>query len=303
MNVDLQIRLAAFRWLDEQTAMHGDVLPRSLLAEGFDFEGQRVPLVSPKGIFKPRLMKYPLSITSAPNAPFDNTLSEAGFLYYRYKAEDRFRWDIVALRDTFCKELPLVYLHGIIPGEYLAVWPVYIIADDQQHLAFKIVIDDCARVGIDTGDIETNRQVTEARREYITTTFRMRLHQRSFRERVLEAYRSRCAFCQLGYRELLDAAHIIPDHLPESRSNIDNGLALCKLHHAAYDSFILGVTPDYEIMVRNDILVEKGGPILKYGLQVLQGTRITLPADEKDWPAKNALSWRYERFLIATSQA
>jgi len=302
MDTDLQIRLAAFQWLDEQTSIFGDVLQRSLLAEGFEYEDQRVPLVSPKGIFKPRIMEYPLSITTAPNAPFDNTLSEAGFLYYRYKDEDRFRWDIVALREVFCRELPMVYLHGIIPGEYLAVWPVYIIADDPLQLAFKIVIDDYARVGIDTGEIETNRQVTEARREYITTTFRMRLHQRSFREKVLEAYNSRCAFCQLGYRELLEAAHIIPDHLPKSRSSVENGLALCKLHHAAYDSFFLGVTPDYQIQVREDILVEKDGPILKYGLQSLDGQQIYLPADESNWPDRNALSWRHERFLIATRE-
>lgn len=300
MDADLKIRLAAFQWLDEQTSLHGDVLQRSLLAEGFEFDGQRVPLVSPKGIFKPAIMEYPLSITSAPNAPFDNTLSEAGFLYYRYKAEDRVRWDIVALRDVFFRELPMVYLHGIIPGEYLAVWPVYIIADDPQQLAFKIVIDDYARVGIDTGEIETNKQVTEARREYITTTFRMRLHQRSFREKVLEAYNSRCAICQLGYRELLDAAYIIPDHLPESRSSVDNGLALCKLHHACYDSFLLGVTPNYEIKVRDEILEEQDGPILKYGLQALQNEKIILPDKENDWPARDTLAWRYERFSIAT---
>jgi putative restriction endonuclease len=300
MDTDLKIRLAAFQWLEEQTSLHGDVLPRDMLAEGFSFEGQRVPLVSPKGIFKPRLMQYPLSITSVPNTPFENTLSEAGFLLYKYKAEDRFRWDIAALRDIFCQELPLVYLHGIIPGEYLAVWPAYVIDDDPKQLAFKIVIDDYARVGIDTGDIAADKQVAEARREYITTTFRMRLHQRSFREKVLEAYTSRCAFCQLRHRELLDAAHIIPEHLPESRSGVDNGLALCKLHHAAYDNFLLGVDMDYHIQVREDILEEQDGPLLQVGLQALHDQKIILPADEKNWPAQDALAWRYERFLIAT---
>jgi putative restriction endonuclease len=300
MDIDFKIRLAAFEWLQEQTSLHGDMLTRAMLAEGFKFEGQRIPLVSPKGIFKPRLMEYPLSITSAPNAPYDNTLSEGGFLLYKYKAEDRDRWDIAALRDVFCRELPLVYLHGIIPGEYLAVWPAYVIDDDPKRMAFKIVIDDYARVGIDTGDIEMDRQVAEARREYITTSFRMRLHQRSFREKVLEAYASRCAFCQLSHRELLDAAYIIPEHLPESRSSVDNGLALCKLHHAAYDNFLMGVTPDYVIQVRKDILDEGGGPLWQYGLQAMQDQPIHLPAMEKHWPAKDAVAWRYDRFLIAT---
>jgi len=43
-------------------------------------------------------------------------------------------------------------------------------------------------------------------------------------------------------RELLDAAHIIPDNMPEGKSTIENGLSLCKLHHSAYDAFIIGVT-------------------------------------------------------------
>jgi putative restriction endonuclease len=58
----------------------------------------------------------------------------------------------------------------------------------------------------------------------------------------------------LKHRELLDAAHIIPDNMPEGKSTIENGLSLCKLHHSAYDAFIIGVTPDYVIQVRADIL-------------------------------------------------
>ncbi len=68
-NLDTAIRLAAFRWLGEATAIHGDVLPRSLLQQGFDFQDERIPLVSPQGIFKPRLMDLPLSITTTSGGP------------------------------------------------------------------------------------------------------------------------------------------------------------------------------------------------------------------------------------------
>ena len=53
-DIDQRVRIAAFNWLDEQVSIHGDVLPRSILAQGFEFEGQRVPLVAPQGIFKPK---------------------------------------------------------------------------------------------------------------------------------------------------------------------------------------------------------------------------------------------------------
>lgn len=54
---DTRIRSAAFTWLSEQVALHGDVLPREILAEGFILDGTRVPLVGPQGIFKPRLLR------------------------------------------------------------------------------------------------------------------------------------------------------------------------------------------------------------------------------------------------------
>ncbi len=37
------------------------------------------------------------------------------------------------------------------------------------------------------------------------------MHQQEFRQRVLRAYRERCAICRLRHEELLDAAHILPD--------------------------------------------------------------------------------------------
>lgn len=61
-DLDTAIRLAAFRWLGEAVAVHGDVLPRTLLQRGFEFQDERIPLVSPQGIFKHRPMDLPLSI-------------------------------------------------------------------------------------------------------------------------------------------------------------------------------------------------------------------------------------------------
>jgi len=74
-------------------------------------------------------------------------------------------------------------------------------------------------------------------------------------------------FFRLKHCELLDAAHIIPDNMPEGKSTIENGLSLCKPHHSAYDAFIIGVTPDYVIQVREDILEEE--PPLSFPLRGL----------------------------------
>ena len=43
---DFQARAAAFQWLSDQIALHGDVLEWKTLERGFDLAGERVPLLS-----------------------------------------------------------------------------------------------------------------------------------------------------------------------------------------------------------------------------------------------------------------
>lgn len=301
MDIDLQVRLAAFNWLSEQVNSHGDVLPRKLLEEGFEFQGQRIPLVAPQGIFKPQSLDLPLSITTAPKGPYDDYFGKDNFLIYRYRGTDPNHRDNVGLRKVFEQKRPLVYFHGIEPGKYLATWPVYIIGDDQSKLTFKVAVDDevPAFEYSATSIARQIAEVSDARHAYLTSTVKIRLQQRSFREKVLDAYKSQCAFCRLKHRELLDAAHIIPDNLPEGKSTIENGLSLCKLHHAAYDAFMLGVTPDFIIQVREDILEEEDGPVLQHGLKGLHKTKIILPTSRSNWPSQEALEWRYSKFARA----
>ena len=69
-----------------------------------------------------------------------------------------------------------------------------------------------------------------------------------FRPAVLRAYRYRCAMC--GYSlKLVDSAHIIPVADPRSNDHVTNGIALCKLHHGAFDTALIGVKSDYSIIV------------------------------------------------------
>ena len=301
MDRDLEVRLAAFRWLAEQTRIHGDVLPRKLLQIGFLFEEMKVSLVSPQGIHKPKLLDIPLSIATTPNSPYEDRFNEDNLLVYRYRGSNPLHRDNVGLRQAFENRRPLVYFHGIVPGRYMAVWPVYIVSDNVQMLSFTVAVDEMASLQVDANPTIVITEQSETKRAYLTATIRQRLHQRDFREKVLRAYRSQCAFCRLKHRELLDASHIIPDHLEDGMATVNNGMALCKLHHAAFDSFLLGVTPDYKIVVRDDILVEVDGPLLKHGLQALHGENIALPRQATEWPNRNALAWRFDKFLRSTT--
>ena len=192
---------------------------------------------------------------------------------------------------------PLIYFHGIVPGRYLTTWPVYVAAADPRNLTFTIIADDSATVDITTQSDQN--EDFQARRVYVTATVRKRLHQRSFRERVLKAYREQCAMCRLRHNELLDAAHIIPDSDELGEPHVPNGLSLCKIHHAAFDRHIIGVSPDYRIEVRTDILKEVDGPMLRYGIQGLHGGKIITPRNSVFKPDPNLLEVRFDEFLKA----
>lgn len=299
MNLDHSIRITAFNWLREQVAIHGDVLPRKLLENGFMFNNERVPLISPQGIFKPKILELPLTITTAPDGPYDDSFGADGVLRYKYRGTDLQHRDNVGLRKAMQGRVPLIYLFGVVQGKYLAVWPVYIVHDDPGNLTFRVLADDASTVSTEAQLESFVSEGTEARRAYITSSVKIRLHQRGFREKVLAAYRTQCSLCRLRHEELLDAAHIIPDNEPDSAPTVENGIALCKLHHAAFDSFLLGITPDYVIKIRNDILHEEDGPMLQYGLKEIHSKKIILPSSRSLWPNKEFLDRRYQKFARA----
>lgn len=300
---DWRIRLATFKFLEEQTRLRGEVLPREVLAEGFNFEGQRVPLIGPQGIFKPALLtEMPLSITTVPVVegkprPYDDVVGEEGLVRYRYRGKDPGHRDNAGLRLAMQRQAPLIYLYGVIPGRYMPSWPVYVVGDDPRGLCFTIAIDDRKIAAV--GDYAVSEPADAIRRAYVTRVSKQRMHQQEFRQRVLRAYREQCAICRLRHEELLDAAHILPDGHPRGEPVVPNGLALCKLHHAAFDHHILGVRPDLTVELRADVLREPDGPMLKYGLQGFQGARLFLPRDAALRPNREFVEERYAMFRRA----
>jgi len=304
-DLDMQIRLAAFEFLTEQVRIHGEVLPAKVLWEGFEFRGQPVALKGIQGIFKPALLpELPLSITTAPPepnrpAPYDDGFTPDGSrLLYRYRGTDPKHHQNVGLRRAMEMRRPLIYFHGVVKGEYFAAWPVYVVGDEPALLRFRVAVDDAQYVS--AGLVGVGQGWDDARREYITVTTRARLHQRSFRLRVLRAYQERCALCRLRHAQLLDAAHILPDSDPRGAPVVPNGLALCKLHHAAFDQDFIAVRPDLVIQVRRDILEEEDGPMLVHGLQEFHERRILVPRRADERPGPELLAERYRRFLAAS---
>ena len=258
-----------------------------------------------QGIFKPRACELPLSVRTAVDGPYDDRAGSDGRFLYAYRGRDPMHRDNVGLRELMRRRIPLIYFFGLLPGRYLAAWPVFVVGDEPERLQFSIQVDDASVLDMLAFRLPSPSVALhyepggDERRRYVTRELQIRLHQRSFRERVLRAYRTQCALCRLRHHELLDAAHIVPDREPGGEPRVPNGLALCKLHHAAFDRLFVGVRPDGVVEVRRDILEEQDGPMLVHGLKRLHQHRIHVPRRSEDRPDPVLLEVRYERFLAA----
>jgi len=89
----------------------------------------------------------------------------------------------------------------------------------------------------------------------------------------------------------------LPTGLCEA-GDVSPGDAL-SVEHAAFDAYILGIRPDHVIEIRDDILREVDGPMLRHGLQAIAGALLQLPRDPRQHRNRDFLGERYELFRKA----
>lgn len=100
----------------------------------------------------------------------------------------------------------------------------------------------------ESGLIESSANPEELARRVQLVEIMRAFRDARFRPLVLQAYSNQCAVCGTALK-LVDAAHIIPVSDPRGDDDVTNGLALCRLHHAAYDTGLIGVGTDYDIVL------------------------------------------------------
>lgn len=299
IDFDTQLRAAIFSRIDQLRLRYESRIPRAELMRHVTVARQEVPLWNPQqGIYKPKVLGRDgaaLSIQTSVESPYADVHDpDAGHFVYKYRGTNPDHHDNIALRRAMELQRPLLYLVAVDPGVYDAIVPVYVVGDDPLNLQFTLSADQKV---VKSGEIATVE--TTLRRAYQTRAVMQRLHQEKFRRLVLRAYRERCAICRLAHRELLDAAHILADKHPKGEPVVSNGLGFCKIHHAAFDANILGVAPDARVHVRVDILRERDGPMLKHGLQEVDGSKLLLPTRAEQRPNPDFLAERFEQFQAA----
>jgi putative restriction endonuclease len=299
-DLDERLRAAAFAYLDELSRRTGDQVSYKDL-EAFEFEGRRVALIQRmRGIRVVAGLECALSILTTFSArpddrPYEDAEGPDGYLRYKWRGKKLDNYDNVALRRALELSKPLVWFFGVAQGVYTPVYPIWLVGEEPESHQFVVAVDAEMRAQW-TDPVLVHPVDLALRRQYAQATVRRRLHQRVFRERVLIAYDSSCSLCRLRHHpELLDAAHIRED-AEGGEPVVTNGVAMCAIHHRAFDSQVIGIRPDYVIEVRGDVRKERDGPTLQYALQGLHGDGLTLPRQRAAWPNKNLLEERYEQF-------
>jgi putative restriction endonuclease len=303
-DVDTLMRMAAFEHVRRLSELH-DHLTAKELNPGFIFEGERVPLVNPqRGIFKPRQMRYLLSIKTVFPRPgarvwYDDQREVHRQIFesedtvdYAFMGQNPDAADNQWLREAYENQIPVIYFLGIAPGRYQAIMPTFVAGWDGNALKARIVfgVPDEQTMTVPESALE---------RRYALRAVKQRLHQASFREAVITAYNGRCALSGLPEQRLLDAAHIIADKDERlGQPIVSNGLPLSKIHHAAFDAHLIGIDPEYRLHVSERLLVQRDGSMLE-ALKQLNGGTIHLPARAKDCPDRDRLALRFELFKAA----
>lgn len=283
-----RLRLRIFAELERLSESRGGFLTWQELTS-FEIDGVKRPLVGQRGIHNPAYFDHTLSIMSSPDGPYDDKVGPDGLLQYAFEAGDPLGGANRKLRQAMIDQVPIILFERPIENVWIPIIPAYVVDENLELRYFLVAIGEefraVQRAGMDGLE-----------KHYVERLVKQRVHQPVFRARVINAYQDSCAICRLRHRELLDAAHIIPDSDPRSTAEISNGLSLCKIHHAAYDRDFVGIDPNYRVHVNRALLLETDGPMLRHGLQDMHGNQITLPTAVKNRPNRDYLADKFAIF-------
>lgn len=293
LSVEFAKREALMHALATEFAQKAVLTSKWLGRVDFGFGPERVKDVG-KGIWNPSSYAGTLTIVSDPDSEYDD--GDHGDSLYRYSYEKRPPGQDPRggsnnkLREAMRLGLPVVMLRKVADGRFVPVMPVYVVKEEPEHRRFLLALDESLRFLPDPAHL------TDDQRRYVERVVRQRMHQPEFRSRVLGAYELKCAVCDLRKTPLLDAAHITADGAEDGFPVVANGLALCKIHHAAYDENILGISPDYLVHINAEVLMEFDGPMLKYGLQQMDRRTLWTPKRAAERPDRERLAARFDEF-------
>ena len=304
--VDLFFRESVFAWLRAESITR-ELFTRDDLSR-FMWAGKTTRLVGTQtGIWRVKeVSDAAISILTAfvPDGaarPYEDTWGSDELLRYKWRGTNALTADNVWLRNAMQRQLPLVWFIGVGYSTgtktqvFMPQFPVWIVDEEPRSHQFVVAVDEQRALPADS-----SAEIIEITKRYNDRVARSRLHQPLFRQVVLQAYERRCSVCRLPFAELLDAAHIRSD-ADGGAAVITNGLALCKIHHGAFDRNIIGIDPNYRVHVKESVLQTFDGPTLQHSIKEMHGEMLRqLPSSRSKRPDRNLLEERFSTFRAAS---
>jgi len=150
-------------------------------------------------------------------------------------------------------------------------------------------------------DRPENYNPIEKNKKIVKVTHEAKLRNRAFRQAILEAYSYKCAVCGMKIYSPntlqweVEAAHIVP-RSSNGKDDIFNGIALCRLHHWAFDVGWFTLEDNFTILGSKRIyyLPTGFGNLWGYNfMEQLSNKNLTifLPEKEEIHPHPNAIIW------------
>jgi putative restriction endonuclease len=302
MPSDLELVHLAFNRVKELSLIYGNSIPHQAISEGFHFNSDRVLLDNRAvGIFKPRQMsECAISIKTTMQRDGSqgiyNDLQDIDD-HYKYALQrgnprggnNKYLW---ASMNT---GTPFIYFQAIAPGRYTAIWPCFVKAILPEKGYALIVESNKINKSILAG--YKFEVPTEIESRYCVRETKVRMHQASFRQNVLDAYDGKCAITSLQNNTLLEAAHIIPDSELGELQYVSDGIALTRLHHRAYDLNLLGISPDNKIYISDELKQGRDNKFMRDALLEFEGRKLVLPRSTVNRPDREKLAARFDMFL------
>jgi putative restriction endonuclease len=149
---DIQLRQVAFDHVNRLASLNGGVLDSADLAGGFEFGGQRIPLINPRrGIFKPQQMEHLLGIkTVFPRRGrrvwYDDQREAHRQIYagddvvdYQFMGTDQNSADNRWLLDAMQHQIPVIYFLGTSPGHYQPIIRTFVVGWHPERLRVDLL--------------------------------------------------------------------------------------------------------------------------------------------------------------------
>ena len=299
---DRDIRAKAFEAVERLAIECGGRIPWRRISEGFKFNGEPIHFASrAQGIFKPSQMNSALSVKTViprrgrkilyrdQKVDFDDATGLLPYDLAESKPEAN-----AYLRLAYDLQAPLIYFRGLGNAIYEAIWPVWVPHFITEERRVLLAASDVMHSNLSSVEAFPSSQIEVREASWTNAQSRRRNHQAWFSSVVKAAYGYRCAFSGLPLRNLLVGAHIIPD-AKAGPVTVTNGICMSTLHHSAFDSFLIGIDPDFQVHVARSVLDERDGPILE-SLKGLDGKMLRLPKNEAERPSQTYLEQRFKQF-------